>query len=197
MRILLPICQLSLLVLWALPSTAAMDEPLALSLYAGAFDVGDFEYDVGEVGLEVRGAPRWRGRLPERLSLRPMAGAAGTTDGAAWIYAGLRADWQAATRWVVSPSFGVSLFEEGDGKELGGPVEFRSAIEAARRVGDRLHLGLAFYHLSNADLYDDNPGSNSLVLTLTTPLGRSEAAGLSAGRWARTAGRDAGRFSRR
>jgi hypothetical protein len=36
--------------------------------------------------------------------------------------------------------------------------------------GDR--LGLSLYHLSNADLYHRNPGSESLVLSYTAALGR-------------------------
>jgi hypothetical protein len=140
------------------------------SLHLGAYDTADLADESGEIGLELRLAPAWRERLPHRLELRPMLGAAVTTDRARWIYAGLRADWRCAARWVVTPSFGVSLFAEGDGKDLGGPVEFRSALEAAYQAGDRLRLGLAFYHLSNASLYEHNPGSNSLVLTLATSL---------------------------
>jgi hypothetical protein len=163
-------CGLALLVFSALP--AAASEAYEISLLAGAFDVGDLHFDVGEVGLEARWAPRFRDRLPECLTLRPILGAAGTGDGAAWIYAGLAAEWRVAARWVLAPGLGVALRAEGDGKPLGGPVAFRSSIEAARRLGDRLRLGLAFYHLSNASLYKENPGSNSLVVRLAVSLPR-------------------------
>jgi lipid A 3-O-deacylase len=147
----------------AAPPAAAAEAFWSVS--AGAYDVGGYTYDTGEVGAEVCFAPRLRRQFPERLELRPMGGAAVTTDGAFWGYGGLRADLAAGRRWVVSPSFGVVLYRAGSGKDLGGPVEFRSALEVARRLAGGSRVGLAFYHISNARLYDHNPGSNSLVLT--------------------------------
>jgi hypothetical protein len=47
-------------------------------------------------------------------------------------------------------------------------IEFRSGIELSRRLGERSRLGVSFFHLSNAALYNFNPGSESLVLTYTT-----------------------------
>jgi hypothetical protein len=168
-RILGAVCLL--LVAGPAPWVAAA-EVAAVALAAGAYDTGDPDEGTGEAGVEWRGAGWWRERLAPRLALRPILGASVTTDRAAWGYAGLLADWRVAPRWLLAPSFAVSLFDPGDGKELGGPVEFRSAIEAAYEVGPRLRLGLAFYHLSNAGLYDDNPGSNSLVLVLATSWAR-------------------------
>ena len=43
-------------------------------------------------------------------------------------------------------------------------VEFRSNFEVYRRLGPRSRLTGIFYHLSNASIYDDNPGVNSLVV---------------------------------
>lgn len=153
-----------------------------MTLSAGAYDTEHLDRETGELGIEVRLPGAWRAALPARLALRPMVGATVTSDRAAWVYAGLGAHWQAGPRWVLTPSFGVSLLDEGDGMDLGGPVEFRSAIEASYAVGPALSLGLAFYHLSNAGLYDSNPGSNSLVLTLTAPLARHRRHANLAGR---------------
>jgi hypothetical protein len=65
------------------------------------------------------------------------------------------------------PFTGAGLYEEGDGKDLGGPVEFRSGLEVAVRAGARWWVGLSYYHLSNAVLYDRNPGEESLVLVVS------------------------------
>ena len=71
---------------------------------------------------------------------------------------------RAGEHWGISIGFGVGLWDSGDGLDLGGPVEFRSSIELFTELTERSRLGLTFYHLSNAGLYEDNPGSNSLVL---------------------------------
>ena len=76
-----------------------------------------------------------------------------------------------AERTDGNPGFAVSLYEEGStGKDLGGPVEFRSSLEFARRFAGGSSLGLAVYHLSNAGIYDDNPGSNSVILSWAFPV---------------------------
>ena len=125
----------------------------------GLFDINDTEEDVFELGLELRSRPmKW--------GLAAAGGVAVTDEEAAWIWGGVRRDFPlgASRRTWIGLGFGVSLYDEGDGKDLGGPVEFRSSIELSFKVAASARLGLNLYHLSNAGLYDLNPGSNSLVL---------------------------------
>ena len=68
------------------------------------------------------------------------------------------------------PSFAAGLYEDGDGKDLGHTVEFRSAIDLAYRFDNRSRLGLSFYHLSNAHLADSNQGTEVLSLIYSVPL---------------------------
>ena len=93
-------------------------------------------------------------------------------DGAVWVFGALRRDFRLAERWFVTPAFGVSLYSQGDSKNLGGPVEFRSAIELGREFRNRTRIALGIYHLSNGGIYFPNPGSNSLILTYSWPLGQ-------------------------
>ena len=51
------------------------------------------------------------------------------------------------------------------GPFLGGDLEART--EVAREIGSGRRLGAGFYHISNAIIYDLNPGSNSLLLALS------------------------------
>ena len=110
-----------------------------------------------EAGFEVRFPTRWT-----RISA--VAGAAGTKDGSFWAYGGARYDLELRKGLWFIPGFAISLYEPGDGKDLGGAVEFRSSFELAVRTGERSRLGFVFYHLSNAGFYDLNPGSNSAIL---------------------------------
>ncbi|MEM7584109.1 MAG: acyloxyacyl hydrolase [Acidobacteriota bacterium] len=158
-------------LLWVFAAdAAAADGSNGWAIYGGIFDTrGDDRPGVDdrpfELGIEYRWREIERFELPSRLQLKPTAGLAGTEDGNVWIYGGLRLDVQLGERWVMTPQFSVALYEDGDGKDLGGVVEFRSGFELAYRFEKGQRLGLLFYHLSNAGLYDSNPGSNSLVLT--------------------------------
>ena len=131
------------------------------TVYSG---VWDFEKvgETSELGAELQ-----RPLGPKGLSF--VAGAAGTSQEAVWAYAGASWSWQPAEAWRLRPGFAVSVFDEGDGKDLGGPIEFRSSLEVSYRVRPRLRVGLIVYHLSNAGIYDLNPGSNSVVLALGFP----------------------------
>lgn len=148
-----------LLVLVAPAAQAAVG---ALQVAGGAFDTaGD---TVGELDLALLFSP-----LP--YGFEPTAGLAVNSEGAGYVFGGMRRPLPIG-RWALIPGFGVTLYEHGGGKDLGGPIEFRSSLEVAHDVGRAARLGLVFYHVSNADLYDHNPGSNSLLVVYTLPLAR-------------------------
>lgn len=167
------------LVILTILVPAMMLSPTARAEDGGtwAFSVGQF--DVARDANPVEGGIQYRFRPLALWSvpLTPMIGISATEDGNVWVYGGLRYDFELSKRWVVTPNFAVSLYDEGDGKDLGHAVEFRSGLELSYRLGkDRGNgpegprLGVLFYHLSNASLSEVNPGSNSLLLTLA--LGR-------------------------
>ena len=134
------------------------------AFYGGIYNTANDDNPT-ELGVEYRFSGLKIPKLPATVALKPAVGVAGTEDGNAWVYGGLRLDLKLAS-WVVTPQFAVSLYEDGDGRDLGGVLEFRSGLEVAYDFG-KARVGLLFYHLSNADLYDFNPGSNSLVLTVS------------------------------
>jgi len=147
-------------VLAAVPAGAAGRSELAVS--TGAYDIA--KTVALEAGFEYR-------FLPHAWGLVPAAGVVGTEEGEFWAYAGLRRPFHVAPLWRLTPGFGVSLYEEGgSGKDLGGPLQFRSSLELSRRLARGGRLGLAVYHLSNASIYENNPGANSVVLTWASPV---------------------------
>ncbi len=135
------------------------------SVYGGIYNTANDDNPT-ELGVEYRFAGLKIPRFPASIALKPAVGVAGTEDGNAWAYGGLRLDLKLGS-WVVTPQFAVALYEQGDGRDLGGEMEFRSGIEVGYSFAAGPRVGLLFYHLSNADFYDFNPGSNSLVLTLS------------------------------
>jgi len=148
-----------ILTVLALPSSGLAQEgtgQVEMALFAGVFDVADSSPPV-EVGFELR-------RSTSVKKLDALAGITVTEEGAGWVYGGARYDLMAGSSWLLAPGFAVALYEQGDGKDLGQTLEFRSSIELARRFSDHLRVGLILYHLSNASMADNNPGANSLVL---------------------------------
>lgn len=140
---------------------AAMAAPGAAAIKEWAVHVGSFNVTKNptsaEAGFELRFPTRW----PDADL---VAGLAGTEDSSLWAYAGGRYTFRLDRRWGFSLGLAVSVYEDGDGKDLGGPIEFRSHYELSYATGQRSRLSLIFYHLSNAGLYDKNPGANSAVL---------------------------------
>ncbi len=137
---------------------------------AGRFNVLNHDL-LPEVGWEVSFAPRKLHWLPRWVpELAPAVGGMATSNGSLYAYAGFR--WEVPLgetgTWRLTPQWATGLYyTPPGGRSLGGPLNFRSGIELSRRVGERGRLGLVFYHLSNSDIYERNPGSESLVLTYT------------------------------
>jgi lipid A 3-O-deacylase len=144
-------------------SRAAADDPSFLTLSLGYFDV------IHNDDSALVGGVEWMSH--QRLWIfQPMIGAMATTDASIYGYAGFGSDFFFGNRWVVTPSIAVGAYAEGDGKDLGNTIEFRSAITIAYRFDNRSRLGLRFYHLSNAGIGEHNPGVEVLDFTYSLPL---------------------------
>ncbi len=147
----------------AAPARADGDDPSFLVFGLGYYDMNKQDNTAVDFRLEYRhGEKFW--------IFKPWVGVEGTSDGAVYGAAGVRVDVYFGKRVVLTPSFGAGLYAEGDGKDLGHVVEFRSQIELSYRFDDLSRLGLAFSHISNASIADDNPGVEILNLYYSLPL---------------------------
>lgn len=142
-----------------LAQTATAQEHLTFS--AGSFDVLD--ENTPNFGLEYRGESFWR-------DLLPIAGVQVNTDGGLYGYVGLNYDWQFTDRWYLTPTLAVGAYDDNSSEDLGGWLEFRSGIEISHRFENAHRLGLAFHHISNASIYDENPGTEQVMLTYSVPV---------------------------
>ncbi len=141
---------------------AAAEEPFSLAFSGGVSNFNKSE-DKLEIGFEAR--------LPTGLwGMAVATGLYANDDRSVWVFGGLRRDFHLTRSWILTPAFAVSLYGQGDGKDLGGPVEFRSALEIGYEWPSHRRLAFAISHLSNAGIYDHNPGMNSLILTYSLPL---------------------------
>jgi hypothetical protein len=149
------------LAIAGLPAVA--EEPRSLAVSLGMFNFNKDPSPV-EAGFEYR--------YPTGAWKMAVAGALyANVDGGIWVFGGLRRDFRLAERWWLTPGFGIALYSQGGSKNLGGPLEFRSLLELGREFRNRTRLAFGIYHLSNAGIYYPNPGSNSLIVTYSWPLG--------------------------
>lgn len=151
------------LVAAALPAMA--EEPAFISVGAGYYDLFD-DQSAGEARLEYRFS-----EAQKLYVFTPFVGVTATTDAATYGYAGIGLDIFLGRRLVLTPNFAVGVYGNGDGKDLGYALEFRSGVELAYRFDNYSRLGLSFTHISNAGLDERNPGVESLVVMYSIPFG--------------------------
>jgi len=149
-----------------------LGHPEYVSASTGAFEVRKV-LDEYETGWELRFAPRRFWPLPPWApDVIPVTGAMATSRGILYTYGGFRMEIPMGGRWVGSGGWATGLYYrgDGDGKDLGGVVEFRTHLELAYRLRDESRVGLCLYHLSNGHVFSFNPGSESLLLTYSARL---------------------------
>lgn len=164
-KIRLPLLAFAAVMVSALAAAvpARAEDPAFITVGAGAAGVIADRDKAGIFHFEYRSDL-------ELWKIRPFVGVAATTDSSVYGYFGLGLDIFLGKRWVLTPNTAVGLYEEGDGQDLGHVVEFRSGLELAYRFDNRARLGLALHHLSNASIGDENPGTETLILTYSLPL---------------------------
>lgn len=104
--------------------------------------------------------------------------AAGVTlveGGGRYVYGGLRLPlaFDEDGRWLLTPSIAAGLYDNDSNHhiDLGGSLEFRSALELSYRLGEWTRLGLYVAHLSNASIYERNGGAETAGLSLAFDFG--------------------------
>jgi len=95
-------------------------------------------------------------------TLSPITGALITADNAAYFYTGIQAQYKIG-KINLTPSFTPGIYEQGDGKDLGHPIEFKSEVQLSLNLFENSQLGMSYNHISNASLGDKNPGANSYM----------------------------------
>jgi lipid A 3-O-deacylase len=141
-------------------------EPDWIAFEGGAFDPIKNERESAEFGLEYR--------LHDFLfwKIKPFVGAGGTTNGSFFGYGGVRVDTYWGPHMVITPSFAVVGYNQGNGKDLGNPAVLgRFGIDLQYDLPDEIRLGVAFHHMSNGKVFgqQSNPGTELIGLTLAIP----------------------------
>lgn len=126
-----------------------------------------------------RGAWSFNVAFPDDGGLASFAGLMRDDRDAHAAYGGVYTTHALAGRWLLSASFGPAFYWQGDSKDLGSTLQFRSGLGVFYRLPQRALLGAGVHHLSNGNLFDENPGTEFIAIYLVVPLGAEEATSFS------------------
>ena len=129
-------------------------------VYTGMFDFSDEGKKSTLIGFQHQNENLNRDTFLGNLS--PITGALITADNAAYFYTGVEAQYKIGSL-NFNPSFTPGLYHEGDGKDLGHVLEFKSELQISLDLSDSSQFGFSYNHISNASLGDKNPGANSYM----------------------------------
>jgi lipid A 3-O-deacylase len=136
------------------------DQDNELNFYTGIFDFSDDGKRSTLFGVQHQNENLNRDTFIGNLS--PITGFLFTADNAGYIYTGVQAQYQIGSL-NFTPSFTPGLYHEGNGKDLGHVIEFKSELQISLDLSKTSQLGFSYNHLSNASLGDKNPGANSYM----------------------------------
>ena len=137
-----------------------------LSISAGCFDFMREHHRTAEFRLEYK---------PYALKkLRPFLGVLGTAKASFYIYFGVGLELFFSKNIYFSPNLAAGYYLQGKGKDLGYPLEFKSAIEFGWQFENQYRISAAISHISNASFGNKNPGQESLVITFSIPFRKSK-----------------------
>ena len=130
------------------------------SIYTGMFDFSDDGKRASLLGFQHQNEELNRDTFLGNLS--PITGAMITVDNASYVYTGVQANYKIGSL-NFTPSFAPGYYNQGDGKDLGHALEFKSEVQLSLELPLESQLGISYNHLSNASLGSKNPGANSYM----------------------------------
>ena len=132
-----------------------------LNFFLGNFDFSDDKQSAVLVGFQHQNENLIRDTMIGNVS--PITGAFITENSAAYVYTGIEWNVDMGGGLTFTPSFAPGLYHEGDGKDLGHVLEFKSEVQFSYTSSNKTSFGVSYNHVSNASLGDKNPGANSYM----------------------------------
>ena len=134
--------------------------------YVGTFDTIDKEGDdkATMYGFEHNNPILFRETFVGKFS--PISGGFITNKSSVYLYTGVQAQYEIGTLKIL-PSFAPGYYEEGNGKDLGMALEFKSEIKVSFEILKDSKIGYSYSHISNNDWGDKNPGVNNQTISFS------------------------------
>ena len=136
------------------------------SFYTGTFDTIEKEGDdeANLYGFEQNNLVLFRDTYVGKFS--PITGGFVTDKSSIYLYTGVQAEYEIGPLNVV-PSFAPGYYEEGDGKDLGMALEFKSELKFSFDIFKDSKIGYSYSHISNNDWGDINPGVDNQAISFS------------------------------
>ena len=158
--------KLYLLLLLLLLFITPVKSDTEYSFYAGTFDLIDKEGDDKATlyGFEHNNPLLFRDTFIGRFS--PITGGFVTDKSSIYLYTGVQAQYEIGSLNII-PSFAPGYYEEGDGKDLGMALEFKSEIKVSFEIFKDSKIGYSYSHISNNEWGDINPGVDNQQISFS------------------------------
>jgi lipid A 3-O-deacylase len=165
-------CVSATLILWVASCLPAEGSDPALIGPVAVLGDSPHQIDVGLGTLGLRHdldqhsqAERIELRIGKKIAyVGPAVGLLANRDVIRYVYGGIYADFTCG-KFVLTPVLAIGWFRNASNLDLGGPLEFRESLEVAYRLSGRWRIGVSIAHISNADIYEKNPGQEDLLIT--------------------------------
>ena len=138
------------------------------SLHANSYSIfgGTYDYDddntTNLIGLNYH-ISNSEIDLLKILTINPVVGGLVTAKSATMFYGGFETNLGSDLIYLnLSSSAGI--YSNGDGKDLGNDIQFKSEVNLLYSLSDETRIGIGSHHISNAGLDSVNPGTNNYYL---------------------------------
>ncbi len=157
---------LVLTLMISMPITNADETSKDISFYTGTFDVIDKEGDdqTSLFGIEHKNPDLFRDTILGKF--KPITGAFITGNNSVYMYTGVEGQYGLGPLKIL-PSFSPGYYEEGDGKDLGSVLEFKSEIKVGFDIFENSKLSYSYSHISNNNWGYTNPGTDNQQITFS------------------------------
>ena len=162
---------LLLLIVFITPSYSEIKNKISgieneYNFFVGTFDTIDKEGDDKSklYGLEHKNENLFRDTFLGKFS--PVSGGFLTAKKSMYLYTGVQAEYKLGPLNII-PSFAPGYYKQGDGKNLGSVLEFKSEIKFDFDIFKNSKIGYSYGHISNNDWGSINPGVNNQQISFS------------------------------
>ena len=135
----------------------------SLSIFGGSYDYDD-DNTSNLIGLNYHLTQNDFNFL-NIMDINPVVGLFVTAKSASMLYSGLETNL-GGDDIFLNLSSSAGLYSNGDGKDLGNTLQFKSEINLFYSLSKTTRIGLGSHHISNAGISSVNPGVNNYYLIL-------------------------------
>ena len=133
----------------------------SLSIFGGSYDYDD-DNTSSLIGLNYH-LTQNDFNILNIMDINPVVGLFVTAESASMLYSGFETNLGGETIFL-NLSSSAGLYNNGDGKDLGNTLQFKSEINLFYSLSKTTRIGLGSHHISNAGISSVNPGVNNYYL---------------------------------